>query len=87
MQSEAVECGLASLAMIASAHGLHIGLPELRRRFPRPRSRARDSTRLMRIAQQLGFHTRALRLEIDDLPALALPCILHWDHSTTSWCW
>ena len=34
LQSEAAECGLASLAMVASAHGLHIGLPELRRRFP-----------------------------------------------------
>ncbi|PJJ95935.1 hypothetical protein CO615_10995 [Lysobacteraceae bacterium NML75-0749] len=34
LQSEAAECGLASLAMVASAHGLEVSLPELRQRFP-----------------------------------------------------
>ena len=29
IQSEAAECGLASLAMVADAHGLRVGLPEL----------------------------------------------------------
>ena len=33
IQSEAAECGLAPLAMVADAHDLRIGLPELRRRF------------------------------------------------------
>lgn len=33
-QSEAAECGLASLAMVAEAHGMRIGLAEMRRQFP-----------------------------------------------------
>ena len=78
IQSEAAECGLASLAMVADAHGLHIGLPELRRRFPLSLKGAKLS-HLIGIAQQLGFSTRPLRLDMDDLSKLALPCILHWD--------
>jgi len=33
LQSEASECGLASLAMVANAHGLHADQAELRRRL------------------------------------------------------
>ncbi len=78
IQSESSECGLASLAMVASALGLHIGLPELRHRFPLSLKGAKLS-HLIQIAQQLGFSTRPLRLDMDDLGKLKLPCILHWD--------
>lgn len=78
LQSESSECGLASLAMVANAYGLHIGLPELRRRFPLSLKGAKLA-HLIRIAQQLGFSTRALRLDMEDLGKLALPCVLHWD--------
>ena len=78
LQSEAAECGLASLAMVADAHGLKIGLPELRRRFSLSLKGARLD-HLIRIAQQLGFSTRPLRLDMEDLGKLKLPCILHWD--------
>ncbi|MGH8054539.1 MAG: peptidase domain-containing ABC transporter [Stenotrophomonas sp.] len=78
IQSEAAECALASLAMVADAHGLHIGLPELRRRFPLSLKGAKLN-HLIGIAQQLGFSTRPLRLDMDDVSKLALPCILHWD--------
>ena len=33
LQTEAAECGLACLAMVAGAHGLDTDLPTLRRRF------------------------------------------------------
>ena len=78
LQSEAAECGLASLAMVASAHGLHIGLPELRRRFPLSLKGAKLN-QLIHVAQRLGFSTRALRLDMEDLGKLKLPCVLHWD--------
>ena len=78
LQSEAAECGLASLAMVADAHGLHVGLAELRRRFPMSLKGARLN-QLIHIAQQLGFSTRPLRLDMEDLGKLRLPCILHWD--------
>lgn len=78
LQSEAAECGLASLAMVASAHGLELSLPELRQRFPLSLKGAKLN-QLIHIAQALGFKTRALRLDMDDLDKLALPCVLHWD--------
>jgi len=78
VQSEAAECGLAALAMVADVHGLRVGLPELRRRFPMSLKGARLD-HLIRIAQQLGFSTRPLRLDLEDLGRLRLPCILHWN--------
>lgn len=78
LQSESAECGLASLAMVAGAHGLQVGLPELRRRFSLSLKGARLD-HLIRIAQQLGFSARPLRLDLEDLGKLRLPCILHWD--------
>lgn len=78
IQSESAECGLASLAMVAGAHGMRVGLSELRRRFPLSLKGAKLN-QLIRIAQQLGFSTRPLRLDMDDLDKLKLPCILHWD--------
>lgn len=77
-QTEASECGLACLAMICSAHRVHIGLPALRRRFALSLKGIKLSS-LIQLAQQLGFNARPLRLEMEDLPRLALPCIVHWD--------
>jgi ATP-binding cassette subfamily B protein RaxB len=78
LQAEAAECGLAALAMVADAHGLHLSLAELRRRFPLSLKGARLD-QLVDIAHRLHLRARALRLELQDLPRLALPCILHWD--------
>ncbi|HIV72114.1 MAG TPA: peptidase domain-containing ABC transporter [Candidatus Aquabacterium excrementipullorum] len=78
LQSEAAECGLACLAMIASTHGHDTDLLTLRRRFELS-SRGATLARLMEIAEQLGFANRAVRLELDELPQLQVPCILHWD--------
>lgn len=78
LQSESSECGLASLAMVAEEHGLALGLAELRRRFPMSLKGAKLN-HLIHIAQQLGFQTRPLRLDMEDLGKLKLPCILHWD--------
>ena len=74
LQSETAECGLASLAMVAHAHGLHLGLAEMRRRFPLPLKGARLD-QLIDVAQRLGFSSRALRLDMEDLGRLGLPCI------------
>ncbi|KWV15441.1 peptidase domain-containing ABC transporter [Xanthomonas translucens] len=78
LQSEASECGLASLAMVASGYGCHVSLPEMRRCFPLSLKGIKLSG-LIQIAQQLGFSTRALRLDMEHFGQLKLPCILHWD--------
>jgi ATP-binding cassette subfamily B protein RaxB len=78
VQSEAAECGLVALVMVLRANGHETSLLELRRRFYVSLKGAKLS-RLIDIAQQLGFSTRPLRLDMEDLGKLKLPCILHWD--------
>lgn len=78
IQSESAECGLACLAMIAQHHGHQVSLRTLRERFPASQKGARLGD-LIAVAGRLGLGARALRLEIDDLPQLATPCVLHWD--------
>ncbi|MCV2436899.1 peptidase domain-containing ABC transporter [Paucibacter sp. DJ2R-2] len=77
-QSEASECALASLAMICSAHGLHQDLADLRRKFPVSLKGA-TLQQLISHASALGFSSRPLRLELDELGELQTPCILHWN--------
>jgi len=77
-QSDAAECGLAVLAMVAGAYGLNVSLAQLRQRFPLSLKGARLN-HLIHIAQQLGFSARPLRLDMEDLGELKVPCILHWD--------
>lgn len=78
IQSEASECALVALAIVCSAHGLHVDMSEMRRRF---HVSLNGSTleQLMRWASQLGFSTRAVRLELEELQHLHVPCILHWN--------
>jgi ATP-binding cassette subfamily B protein RaxB len=78
IQSEAAECGLACVAIIAAAHGQHVALAELRQRFPLSLRGARLN-QVIHVAQELGLQSRPLRVELDGLRHLQLPCILHWD--------
>jgi ATP-binding cassette subfamily B protein RaxB len=78
LQTEAAECGLACLAMIASCHGEGYGLSQLRRQYGLSQ-RGASLKDMISIADHLGMTARPLRLEPDELPQLATPCILHWD--------
>jgi ATP-binding cassette subfamily B protein RaxB len=78
LQSEAAECGLACLAMVAGFHGLRTDLRTLRQRFP-VSLKGMTLAHLMRHATRLELSGRALRCELDDLPRLQCPCILHWN--------
>jgi ATP-binding cassette subfamily B protein RaxB len=77
-QSESAECGLACLAMIAGYHGQHIDLPTLRQRFPLS-LKGITLAKLIDIAQSLGFASRPLRFDLEELGKLQTPSILHWD--------
>lgn len=78
LQSEVAECGLACLAMIATAHGQATTLQDLRRRFPVALKgmKLRD---LLEVAAGIGFSGRPLKLDLPFLAKLSLPCVLHWD--------
>ncbi len=78
LQTEAAECGLACLAMVAAYHGLRSDLQTLRRRFTLS-LRGATMVDLVRMADGLQLNARALRVELDQLDQLVLPCVLHWD--------
>lgn len=78
LQTEAAECGLACLAMVAAQLGLRTDLPSLRKRFSLSLKGATMAD-LVRMAGQLQLNPRPLRAEMEHLPQLALPCVLHWD--------
>ncbi|KPC52554.1 peptidase domain-containing ABC transporter [Amantichitinum ursilacus] len=77
-QTEAAECGVACLAMVASWHGYRVDLPTLRARFG-VTQRGMTFARLVDCAALLDLATRPLRLEMGDLIQLATPCVLYWD--------
>lgn len=76
-QSEAAECGLASLAMVAAYHGYEADLATLRRRFSISMKGATLKS-LIDIAAGLGMGSRAVRCELEELKDLRAPAILHW---------
>jgi ATP-binding cassette subfamily B protein RaxB len=78
LQTEAAECGLAAIGMIACFHGHRIDLAGLRRRFTVSLKGA-TLAYLMQVAGRLHLAPRPLRLELDELGQLNAPCILHWD--------
>jgi ATP-binding cassette subfamily B protein RaxB len=77
-QSEATECGLAAICMVANHHGHRLDLAGLRQRFNVSLKGAglRD---IMAIADGLGLGSRALRCEPEHLGSIKLPAILHWN--------
>lgn len=77
-QSEAAECGLACLAMVANFHGHELDLSSLRRRFDSS-LKGMHLADVMRIADELGFESRPIKVDLEDIPNAQLPCILHWD--------
>ncbi len=77
-QTEAAECGLACLAMVAGYHGYRTDLTHLRHRH-RISLKGITLAGLMDVADGLGLDGRPVRLEPVDLPHLRLPAILHWD--------
>ena len=77
LQAEAAECGLACVAMVAAYYDQSYSLAELRSRF-RVSLKGMTLRQLLDAAKGLGFDTRAVRLDIDELRELRLPSILHW---------
>lgn len=77
-QTEAAECSLACLAMICGYFGKTIDLVTLRQKFNMS-ARGTTLAGVISIADELGFVTRPLSLNIDELGELRTPCILHWE--------
>jgi ATP-binding cassette subfamily B protein RaxB len=78
LQTEAAECGLACVAMVASYWGHRIDLSSMRQRFSVSLKGATLKS-LMAMTQSLRLQPRPLKLEMEYLPELKLPAVLHWD--------
>ena len=72
LQTEAAECGLACLAMVAAHHGLQSDLPTLRQRFS-VSLKGVTLADMVRLAGQLMLSARALRAEMAHLAGLTTP--------------
>lgn len=78
LQTEAAECGVACLAMVANFHGHDVDLAGLRRRFSTSLKGA-TLVQVMTMAARIGFACRPLKLDLQELGQLKTPCVLHWD--------
>ncbi len=77
LQTEAAECGLACLAMISCYYGHRIDLNTMRQKYPVSLKGA-SLQGLIKIADKLHLSSRPLRVDMNELENLTLPCILHW---------
>ncbi|MCA3060882.1 MAG: peptidase domain-containing ABC transporter [Rhodocyclaceae bacterium] len=77
LQTEAAECGLACLTMVAGYFGHRLTMREARASYS-VGLRGLTLANLIDIADDLNLVARPLRLEIEHLSALSTPCVLHW---------
>lgn len=76
-QAEIAECGLACLLMVSAWYGRPRSLQQCRAQgMTMPHGASLPMLR--EAASDLGFHSRALRVELESLAAFATPVILHW---------
>jgi len=77
-QTELAECGLTCVGMVACHYGHKLDLNGLRKLFPSSITGSR-LTDLMRISKSLGLSARAVKVDLNSVRSLNLPCILHWN--------
>lgn len=77
-QVEVSECGLACLAMIGNYHGLSCDLRGLRLRFATS-LRGMDLVQMMQVSSRMGLEARPVRVELEALGSVSMPCVLHWN--------
>ncbi len=78
LQSEAPECGIACLAMIASYHGHLTDLSAMRLRLS-PSLKGVTLKHLAQIAETMGLTARGVQVPLEGLAKLQRPALLHWD--------
>jgi ATP-binding cassette, subfamily B, bacterial CvaB/MchF/RaxB len=78
LQSEAPECGIACLAMVASFHGHRTDLSAMRMRLS-PSLKGVTLKHIAQIAETMGMSARGVQVPLESLGKLRLPAVLHWD--------
>ncbi|MBR7781854.1 peptidase domain-containing ABC transporter [Undibacterium luofuense] len=77
-QSEAAECGLACLTMIANWHGNDLNIVQLRNMVGAS-PRGMSLRRLVGAADSIGLIATPMRMGLDTLKTIKVPCVLHWN--------
>ncbi|PWK80335.1 ATP-binding cassette subfamily B protein [Mucilaginibacter oryzae] len=75
-----MECGPTCLRMVAKHYGRHYNADTLRQKT----GFAKQGVSLLSIsetAEKLGFRTRGVKIRFEQLEAVTLPAILHWDQN------
>ena len=78
LQSEVTECGQTCLAMLLNYYGHNIDLVSLRQRHP-VSQQGTSVQELINMAGKMNLASRSSKVEIEHLPYLTMPCILHWN--------
>ncbi len=78
LQSEAPECGIACVAMVASFHGFRTDLSAMRLRLA-PSMKGVTLKHIAAIADTMKLAARGVQAPLTALGQLRLPAILHWD--------
>ena len=79
-QRDAMQCGVAALAMVCRYHGLPCTVQELEG-ICRPTREGVSLKGIADAARELGLETRAGKLTAEALEQMPLPCILHWNQN------
>ena len=78
LQTEAPECGIACVAMIATYHGFRTDLLAMRQRMSVSMKGVTLKT-IAQMAETMKMAARGIQVPLENLAALKLPAILHWD--------
>ena len=78
LQSEAPECGVACLAMIASYHGHRTDLSAMRVRLSTS-MKGVTLQHISQIAETMQLSSRGVQVPLESMGQLQCPAILHWD--------
>jgi len=79
-QLNILDCGPTCLRMVARAYGKHYNTDTLRRMA----GFSKSGVSLLGIsdsAEKIGFRSRGVKISLEKLKEVRLPCILHWDQN------
>lgn len=79
-QTEAAECGAASLAMVFLYYGKNLSIERIRAETGTSRNGC-SAGDIMRTARKYGLICRGYRKKASELKTVATPCILYWNNN------
>lgn len=77
LQQDQMDCGATCLRMVCKYYGRNISI-QLLRRLTQVTKSGVNLLGISEAAEKLGFRTQGIRLSIEQLEEIDLPCILHW---------